>query len=256
MTNWRCSHAELHRVSTIGCMYTACAVCARIAAPCVRLYGRFPGMHKGLLQNRIVIFGPLARCFSLGFRRVSVLTLALSMWAFRRLCPSCHASLSVRTPADFHRRERPLCAELLRDTRTAALCTDALALRKACRAVRQSSQTALVFPSRQNRCRCGRSVSRPMCSSFRAVRLWAACIGCLFVLARPHAGFASRSPCASSSTQGLPEVCHRPMAKKNSVPRRPRAGFGACAAFPPLFLELYPRGQRARRALVQTLRTG
>ncbi len=151
MTNWRCSHAELHRVSTIGCMYTACAVCARIAAPCVRLYGRFPGMRSGLLQNRIVIFGPLARCFSLGFRRVSVLTLALSIWAFRRLCPSCHASLSVRTPADFHRRERPLCAELLRDTRTAALCTDALALRKACRAVRQSSQTALVFPSRQNR---------------------------------------------------------------------------------------------------------
>lgn len=164
-------------------MYTACAVCARIAAPCVRLYGRFPGNTRGCCKIGKSYFEPLARCFDLGFRRVSVLTLALSMWAFRRLCPSCHACLSVRIPADFHRRERPHCAELLRDTRTAALCTDASALRKACRAVRQVRKQCPSFRAARIGSRCGRSVSRPMLV-FPSRQIMDSCIGCLLFCSR------------------------------------------------------------------------
>ena len=178
-------------------MYTACAVCARIAAPCVRLYGRFPGNTRGCCKIGKSYFKPLARCFDLGFRRVSVLTLALSMWACRRLCPSCHAYLSVRIPADFHRRERPHCAELLRDTRTAALCTDASALRKACRAVRQVRKQCPSFRAVRIGSRCGRSVSRPMLV-FPSRQIMDSLHRLSFLLlARPHAGFASRSPCVS-----------------------------------------------------------
>lgn len=57
------------------------------------------------------------------------------------------------------------------------------------------------------------------CSSFRAVRLWAA-------------------------------------VRLSFLPRRPHAGFGACAASLPRFLELYSRESKSPRALVRTRRTG
>lgn len=70
--------------------------------------------------------------------------LALSLWAVRRLCPSCHASLSVRNPADSLFR-------LQRGATPVAACLQAPA--KLCRtvaAVQHCSETVLVFPSCQN----------------------------------------------------------------------------------------------------------
>lgn len=96
---------------------------------------------------------------------------------------------------------------------------------------------------------------RKQCSSFRAVRLWAAVRLSFFVLARPHAGFASRSPrtlfpCEAADTEFA--TCRHCILSL----RRPHAGFGACAASLPRFLELYSRGSKSPRALVQTQRTG
>lgn len=49
------------------------------------------------------------------------------------------------------------------------------------------------------------------CSSFPSRQIMGSRSAVFFVLTRPHAGFASRSPCVSSVAQGLPEVtphCH------------------------------------------------
>lgn len=192
-------------------MYTACAVCARIAAPCVRLYGRSPGSAQGCYKTGITYFEPLTRCFDLGSlspcERPHALPLDMGLSASLSVVSQL---LSVCVPADFHRRERPRCAELLRDTRTAALCTDASALRKACRAVRQVRKQRPSFRAVRIGSRCGRSVSRPMLV-FPSRQIMDSLHRLSFLLlARPHAGSASRSPCASHRAR-RPETatCHR-----------------------------------------------
>lgn len=91
------------------------------------------------------------------------------------------------------------------------------------------------------------------CSSFRAVRLWAA-VRLSFLPAHPHAGFASRSPCILFPCKAADTefaICRHCILSL----RRPHAGFGACAASLPRFLELYSRESKSPRALVQTRRT-
>lgn len=76
------------------------------------------------------------------------------------------------------------------------------------------------------------------CPSFRAVRIG-----------------GSRSVSCAVACLSTPSDYGQPV-RLSFLPRRPHAGFGACAASLPRFLELYSRESKSPRALMQTQRTG
>lgn len=160
-------------------------------------------------------FSRFAGFFALGSRRVSApAALSLSCWAFRRRFPSCHASLSVRNPADWLQRGATPCAARLQ---ASAPLSALAAAGEGDRKHRPSFRAVRIIIDNTPPPSCGH---RGVC----AAQTHAAASGRSPV--RPHAAlraYRAEGRSAHKRKEGRPV-----RDKKQGCSRRPRADFGRC----------------------------
>ena len=180
----------------------------RVCAP-VRCAGR-----RVTPAARFVQIIPVFLLSALLARVSAPAALALSCWAFRRRFPSCHASLSVRNPADWLQRgATPCAARLQASAPLSALAGAGEGDRKQCPSFRTVRITIDDAPPPS----CGH---RSVC----AAQTHAAVSGRSPV--RPHAALRAYRAEGRSARKERKDV---PCGTKNrGCSRRPRADFGRC----------------------------